>query len=92
MKLPPHGAILRHQAVLLLPTIPQLWVASCVLASLFNLLFPVILFREGCVLAGFRNKTDMAYYTEITQSSKSEVENMEPPHSSPSSASAVKSL
>jgi hypothetical protein len=73
MKLPPHGAILRHQAVLLLPTIPQLWVASCVLAS-------------------FRNKTDMAYYTEITQSSKSEVENMEPPHSSPSSASAVKSL
>ncbi len=73
MKSPPHGAILRHQAVLLLPTIPQLWVASC-------------------VLAGFRNKTDMAYYTEITQSSKSEVENMEPPHSSPSSASAVKSL
>jgi len=31
-----YGAILRHQAVLLLPTIPQLWVASCVWAGFRN--------------------------------------------------------
>ena len=36
MKSPPHGAILRHQAVLLLPTIPQLWVAGCVLVGFRN--------------------------------------------------------
>ena len=39
MKSPPHGAILRHQAVLLLPTIPQLWVAGGVLAGSCNKIY-----------------------------------------------------